>query len=180
MWLISAAPHQLGLDAYESRRCSRPFVPALHGLTSDDVRGTVLERMRVGRLEFRCIWGAPNAEFVERVHGFEGIVPGIYERQTPKRCFAGAERIDAGEPTTFIAFFTPKNCFGCATGPDLPMEMHIHFSGYLAFDDAAPDDVLQYYSCNQYGSWPMTGAYASICRCVIASRSPRDRLVIAS
>lgn len=168
MWLIGATPPELGLEeagdgVFALSGCNAPFVPSVHGLTSDDVRVRILERMREARLGFRCVWRKPNAVWVDGVDGIEGVEPGLYARQTRVQCFEGSERIEAGVYQTFVTFFDTKalceHC-GAADGAGIPfyqgagVQQHMHFQGYIAHDDGTSS--LNYLFANRYDSYEWT------------------------
>ena len=168
MWLMDATPPQLGLEdglsPYTLPGCSAPFVPSRHGLTSSDVRRSILERMRADGLGFRCLWREPNTEAIESVAGHTGIHPGQYGRQTRVQCFEGAERIHKDVYMTFVVFFDTAamcdNCDAAAEGKRIPfyqgagVQQHLHFQGYF-LNDANTSNLTMLFA-NRYDSYEWT------------------------
>ena len=162
MWLVGASPALLGLGQppFEMPRCSRPFVPANHGLTLDDLKATVLAHLEQRRLRVRCMWGGAHAEYVPE-HSMAGVVGGNYSRETPVTCYgADATRLTRGETLTALVFFTPAHRSPAARGVGavsddggLMIQMHAHFQGFIEWDDGSSD--LHFLAANQYGSQPM-------------------------
>lgn len=183
-WLISATPPQLGLESgvYAQRPgCfGTPFVPEEHGVTSEDVKQMIAHHAISAGLKLRCIWdGATsdatgNYELVGGVDGIDGVIPQAYDRQTSKQCFAGAERVVAGEPMTTISFFGPSSCVACT---EKLIENHFHFQGYIVYDAPAPADVLQYFEQDRYSSYLLTSDAFKTC-VLYATLAGSDRMCI--
>jgi hypothetical protein len=164
-WILSASPQELGLETgvFRLPRCSQPFVPSVHGLSSNDVRARIISHVEAAGLKFRCIFTGPNSEYVKDIDGLDGIVPRDYDRQALKRCFVGAERVVAGAPMTAVTFFNGENCVDPSVcQPSTLVENHMHFQGYIVFDEP-PDDMLQYHLGNQFDSWNPSSAYHRTC-----------------
>ena len=148
-WLVDGTPNQLGLERGRLRlpRCSRPFVPAESGTTMEAVRQTIVDAIRLGRLRFRCIW-TPNAEMVEPRQAGDGVIRGLYTRQSHARCFDGAQRLVAGAPMTQVAFFAPERSMPGWNAAGI--QQHAHWQGYAFF--ASNRSERQTYLATQHGA----------------------------
>ena len=166
MWLVGASPALLGLGKppFEMPRCSRPFVPAHHGLTLDDLKANVLVHLEQRRLRVRCMWGGAHAEYVPPEHGTAGVVGQNYSRETPVACYgASATRLKRGDTLTALVFFTPARRSAAARKWEYTqgavsnhggwIQMHAHFQGFIEWEDGSSD--LHYLAANQFGSQPM-------------------------
>jgi len=126
-WLINAQPAALGLDTPPLLlpRCD-PFVPASHGLTTNDTKRMIIEHANAAGASLRCVAISPsNIDYAA-----------LGDRQPVWRCYDGADRLLAGQNITIVTFFRAFFRFS------VPRLQHVHVHAFFrpdpGFDSSEP------------------------------------------